>query len=150
MLGECGGSSTGAALRRGCFMWDQPGMQVHLLRRSSLRSVFQRCVVSQRCVSAAQSVPCPGTPQEADMIRNRAQIKRVLCVAEKNDAAKGISEIMSNGRSRRVRPVLWSAVYKSVTTCFISHCNSSWRLWTPLFEAVLIIVHCPTPTYTLL
>nr|XP_046270120.1 DNA topoisomerase 3-alpha isoform X2 [Scatophagus argus] len=35
------------------------------------------------------------------MNRNRAQIKRVLCVAEKNDAAKGISEIMSNGRSRR-------------------------------------------------
>ncbi|XP_029688056.1 DNA topoisomerase 3-alpha [Takifugu rubripes] len=35
------------------------------------------------------------------MIRNRAQIKRVLCVAEKNDAAKGISDIMSNGRFRR-------------------------------------------------
>ncbi|XP_017309955.1 DNA topoisomerase 3-alpha isoform X1 [Ictalurus punctatus] len=31
----------------------------------------------------------------------RAQIKKVLCVAEKNDAAKGIAEIMSNGRSRR-------------------------------------------------
>lgn len=48
------------------------------------------------------------------MIRNRAQIKRVLCVAEKNDAAKGISEIMSNGRSRRVRLVLRSAVYIQV------------------------------------
>uniref|UniRef100_A0AAV2KL87 DNA topoisomerase n=1 Tax=Knipowitschia caucasica TaxID=637954 RepID=A0AAV2KL87_KNICA len=35
------------------------------------------------------------------MIRNRIQIKRVLCVAEKNDAAKGIAEIMSSGRSRR-------------------------------------------------
>uniref|UniRef100_A0A667XA94 DNA topoisomerase n=1 Tax=Myripristis murdjan TaxID=586833 RepID=A0A667XA94_9TELE len=35
-----------------------------------------------------------------DMIR-RTQIKRVLCVAEKNDAAKGISEIMSGGRARR-------------------------------------------------
>ncbi|XP_054616121.1 DNA topoisomerase 3-alpha isoform X2 [Dunckerocampus dactyliophorus] len=35
------------------------------------------------------------------MNRSRGQIKRVLCVAEKNDAAKGISEIMSNGRSRR-------------------------------------------------
>lgn len=147
MLGEFRDSNTGAAWRRGCFMWDQPGMLVHLLLRSSLRSVLQRCVVSQRCFSVVQSVPCPGTPQEADMIRNRAQIKRVLCVAEKNDAAKGISEIMSNGRSRRVRPVLWSAMYKSVTTCFI-HC--SWRLWTPLFEAVLIIVHCSTPTYTLL
>uniref|UniRef100_A0A8C1ZDN9 DNA topoisomerase n=1 Tax=Cyprinus carpio TaxID=7962 RepID=A0A8C1ZDN9_CYPCA len=28
-------------------------------------------------------------------------IKKVLCVAEKNDAAKGIAEIMSNGSSRR-------------------------------------------------
>ncbi|KAJ8345175.1 hypothetical protein SKAU_G00293680 [Synaphobranchus kaupii] len=36
----------------------------------------------------------------ADMIR-RTQIKKVLCVAEKNDAAKGIAEIMSNGRARR-------------------------------------------------
>ncbi|XP_016137415.1 DNA topoisomerase 3-alpha-like [Sinocyclocheilus grahami] len=35
-----------------------------------------------------------------NMIR-RTQIKKVLCVAEKNDAAKGIAEIMSNGRSRR-------------------------------------------------
>uniref|UniRef100_A0A087Y9R3 DNA topoisomerase n=1 Tax=Poecilia formosa TaxID=48698 RepID=A0A087Y9R3_POEFO len=35
------------------------------------------------------------------MIRSRVQIKRVLCVAEKNDAAKGISEIMSGGRARR-------------------------------------------------
>ncbi|CDQ98656.1 unnamed protein product [Oncorhynchus mykiss] len=35
------------------------------------------------------------------MIR-RTQIKRVLCVAEKNDAAKGIAEIMSDGRARRV------------------------------------------------
>ncbi|KAG9343025.1 hypothetical protein JZ751_015243 [Albula glossodonta] len=36
----------------------------------------------------------------AEMIR-RTQIKKVLCVAEKNDAAKGIAEIMSNGRARR-------------------------------------------------
>lgn len=35
------------------------------------------------------------------MIRSRTQVKRVLCVAEKNDAAKGIAEIMSSGRSRR-------------------------------------------------
>lgn len=35
------------------------------------------------------------------MIR-RTQIKRVLCVAEKNDAAKCIAEIMSDGRARRV------------------------------------------------
>ncbi|KAJ8251809.1 hypothetical protein GJAV_G00225660 [Gymnothorax javanicus] len=36
----------------------------------------------------------------AEMIR-RTAIKKVLCVAEKNDAAKGIAEIMSNGRARR-------------------------------------------------
>lgn len=34
-------------------------------------------------------------------MQRRTQIKRVLCVAEKNDAAKGIAEIMSDGRSRR-------------------------------------------------
>ncbi|KAM5152554.1 DNA topoisomerase 3-alpha [Mantella aurantiaca] len=31
----------------------------------------------------------------------RIPVKKVLCVAEKNDAAKGIGEIMSNGRMRR-------------------------------------------------
>uniref|UniRef100_A0A8C5A0A4 DNA topoisomerase n=1 Tax=Gadus morhua TaxID=8049 RepID=A0A8C5A0A4_GADMO len=35
-----------------------------------------------------------------DMIR-RTPIQRVLCVAEKNDAAKCIAEIMSDGRARR-------------------------------------------------
>uniref|UniRef100_A0A8C2X3E6 DNA topoisomerase n=1 Tax=Cyclopterus lumpus TaxID=8103 RepID=A0A8C2X3E6_CYCLU len=43
----------------------------------------------------------PGTSQPADMNRSRAQIKRVLCVAEKNDAAKSIAAIMSSGTSRR-------------------------------------------------
>uniref|UniRef100_A0A671WB65 DNA topoisomerase n=1 Tax=Sparus aurata TaxID=8175 RepID=A0A671WB65_SPAAU len=57
---------------------------------------FQR-----RCFCAAQSVLNTDISQQEDMIRNRTQIKRVLCVAEKNDAAKGISEIMSNGRSNR-------------------------------------------------
>ncbi|XP_043945526.1 DNA topoisomerase 3-alpha isoform X2 [Protopterus annectens] len=31
----------------------------------------------------------------------RIQVHRVLCVAEKNDAAKGIADIMSNGRMRK-------------------------------------------------
>uniref|UniRef100_A0A672HE87 DNA topoisomerase n=1 Tax=Salarias fasciatus TaxID=181472 RepID=A0A672HE87_SALFA len=44
---------------------------------------------------------CPDPSQEVEMIRSRAQIRRVLCVAEKNDAAKGIAEIMSSGRARR-------------------------------------------------
>ncbi|MBN3312158.1 TOP3A topoisomerase, partial [Atractosteus spatula] len=39
-------------------------------------------------------------PASTDMSR-RLPIKKVLCVAEKNDAAKGIAEIMSNGRMRR-------------------------------------------------
>ncbi|KAM4697714.1 DNA topoisomerase 3-alpha [Rhinophrynus dorsalis] len=32
---------------------------------------------------------------------SRVQIKKVLCVAEKNDAAKGIADLMSNSRMRR-------------------------------------------------
>lgn len=40
------------------------------------------------------------------MIRGRGQIKKVLCVAEKNDAAKGIAEIMSGGKARRVSKTL--------------------------------------------
>lgn len=76
-------------------------MLVHLLTRSLFRSGI-RLGVEQRCLWEAQSVLCPDTPQQTDMSRNRAQVKRVLCVAEKNDAAKGIAEIMSNGRSRRV------------------------------------------------
>lgn len=68
-----------------------------LLRRSVLGSGILRLGVKHR------SAGCPDTTTTpADMIRSRAQIKRVLCVAEKNDAAKGISEIMSNGRFRRV------------------------------------------------
>ena len=73
-------------------------MLVHFLGRSLLRpGLLQRLGVPRRCFC---SVLCPDT--QADMLRGRAQIKRVLCVAEKNDAAKGISEIMSGGRSRRV------------------------------------------------
>uniref|UniRef100_A0A669D4P4 DNA topoisomerase n=1 Tax=Oreochromis niloticus TaxID=8128 RepID=A0A669D4P4_ORENI len=58
-----------------------------LLRRSVLLSGLRR--------------PGDTVQQEADMIRSRGQIRRVLCVAEKNDAAKGISEIMSSGRANR-------------------------------------------------
>jgi hypothetical protein len=32
-------------------------------------------------------------------------VRKVLCVAEKNDAAKGIADLLSNGRMRRVRSV---------------------------------------------
>lgn len=79
-------------------------MLQRLLRRSVLGSGILRLGIKQRCSCALQSVGCPDTKQTANMIRNRAQIKRVLCVAEKNDAAKGISDIMSNGRFRRVIP----------------------------------------------
>lgn len=30
-------------------------------------------------------------------------VRKILCVAEKNDAAKGIADLLSNGRMRRVR-----------------------------------------------
>lgn len=81
-------------------------MLLHLIGKFALRSlVAQRFVVTQRRFCSVLSVLCPDATHDADMIRNRAQIKRVLCVAEKNDAAKGIAEIMSNGRSRRVRLV---------------------------------------------
>lgn len=67
-------------------------------RYSLLRTGVQWAI--QKCRLAAQ-ISSTVDPQTAEMIRNRSQIKRVLCVAEKNDAAKGIAEIMSNGRSRR-------------------------------------------------
>ncbi|KAM7386484.1 hypothetical protein PAMA_009204 [Pampus argenteus] len=76
-------------------------LAVSLLGRYLLRSGLQRTDVRRWCVCAAQTDRCPDTPRQADMLRGRGQIKRVLCVAEKNDAAKGISEIMSNGRSQR-------------------------------------------------
>uniref|UniRef100_A0A8C2X6J2 DNA topoisomerase n=1 Tax=Cyclopterus lumpus TaxID=8103 RepID=A0A8C2X6J2_CYCLU len=76
-------------------------MLVYLLGRSLLRSGLQRPGVQSRCFCAAQSDRYPGTSQPADMNRSRAQIKRVLCVAEKNDAAKSIAAIMSSGTSRR-------------------------------------------------
>ncbi|XP_040927756.1 DNA topoisomerase 3-alpha isoform X2 [Betta splendens] len=81
-------------------MWQRPGMlTVHLLRRSWLR--LQRPGVQRRTFCAGLSVQCVDAAQQADMIRSRVQIKKVLCVAEKNDAAKGIAEIMSGGTARR-------------------------------------------------
>ncbi|XP_033827108.1 DNA topoisomerase 3-alpha [Periophthalmus magnuspinnatus] len=72
---------------------------VHLLGRHLLHRAGVQRVVLQKCRLATQI----GLDVETltKMNRNRAQIKRVLCVAEKNDAAKGIAEIMSSGRSRR-------------------------------------------------
>ncbi|XP_032443756.1 DNA topoisomerase 3-alpha isoform X1 [Xiphophorus hellerii] len=71
----------------------------HLLGRSTLRSGLLRARTGFSW--ATRSRWCSDAAQGADMIRSRAQIRRVLCVAEKNDAAKGISEIMSGGRARR-------------------------------------------------
>ncbi|XP_061605462.1 DNA topoisomerase 3-alpha [Phyllopteryx taeniolatus] len=68
---------------------------VKLLAKQLLRLGQRRPGIQLRCCSAAQD-----SLATLDMMR-RGQIKRVLCVAEKNDAAKGISEIMSNGRSIR-------------------------------------------------
>lgn len=82
--------------------WVQPGMLQRLLTASLLAPGILRLGVKQRCSCALHSVGCPDKTQPADMIRNRAQIRRVLCVAEKNDAAKSIADIMSSGRFRRV------------------------------------------------
>ncbi|XP_068192543.1 DNA topoisomerase 3-alpha [Antennarius striatus] len=67
-------------------------MLERLFGRSLLRSSLQRREI-QRSFCAAQ--------RTEEMMRYQGQIKRVLCVAEKNDAAKGISDIMSSGRFRR-------------------------------------------------
>ncbi|XP_051905164.1 DNA topoisomerase 3-alpha [Hippocampus zosterae] len=68
---------------------------VNLLSKHLLRLGHQRSRIQLRCRSASQD-----SLTTLDMMR-RGQIKRVLCVAEKNDAARGISEIMSNGMSVR-------------------------------------------------
>ncbi|XP_042170566.1 LOW QUALITY PROTEIN: DNA topoisomerase 3-alpha-like [Oncorhynchus tshawytscha] len=74
-------------------------MLIHHLTRAlftSGRPLTLRLQVHRRfSVTGQKRTDSPG-----DMIR-RTQIKRVLCVAEKNDAAKGIAEIMSDGRARR-------------------------------------------------
>ncbi|TSK31307.1 DNA topoisomerase 3-alpha [Bagarius yarrelli] len=78
------------------------------------------------CRLAAQLRVCRSV--SVDMIR-RTQIKKVLCVAEKNDAAKGIAEIMSSGRSRRREGYsVYNKIYEyeynlfgqSVTVCMTS------------------------------
>ncbi|XP_054891755.1 DNA topoisomerase 3-alpha [Poeciliopsis prolifica] len=71
----------------------------HILGRPTLRSGLLRARTGFSW--ATRSRRCSDAAQGADMIRSRAQIKRVLCVAEKNDAARGISEILSGGRARR-------------------------------------------------
>ncbi|XP_039630894.1 DNA topoisomerase 3-alpha [Polypterus senegalus] len=60
--------------------------------------VFKRllCAGSRLLHVSGKRLFC--SPAEA---MRRFQIKKVLCVAEKNDAAKGIAEILSNGRARR-------------------------------------------------
>ncbi|XP_038165343.1 DNA topoisomerase 3-alpha [Cyprinodon tularosa] len=71
----------------------------HLIGRFTLRSGLQW--VKPSFFWERRRGWCSDAEKGADMIRSRGQIKRVLCVAEKNDAAKGISEIMSGGRARR-------------------------------------------------
>uniref|UniRef100_A0A6Q2Y6L8 DNA topoisomerase n=1 Tax=Esox lucius TaxID=8010 RepID=A0A6Q2Y6L8_ESOLU len=71
---------------------------------------------------------CSDSAGPGDMIR-RTQVKRVLCVAEKNDAAKGIADIMSNGRMRRMEGLsVYNKLYEyeynlfgqNVTVCMTS------------------------------
>ncbi|XP_077173216.1 DNA topoisomerase 3-alpha [Paroedura picta] len=57
--------------------------------------LLARCRVS--CFFQSRSL-CSAQAAEGTMQRN---IQKVLCVAEKNDAAKGIADILSNSRMRR-------------------------------------------------
>ncbi|KAK7939409.1 hypothetical protein WMY93_002735 [Mugilogobius chulae] len=74
---------------------------VHLLGRHLLQRTGLQRVVLQKCRLVTQIGLVVETQNSTEMNRSRTQIKRVLCVAEKNDAAKGIVEIMSSGRFRR-------------------------------------------------
>ncbi|XP_041673326.1 DNA topoisomerase 3-alpha [Cheilinus undulatus] len=76
-------------------------MLVHFFKTYLFRSGLQRPDLLRKILSGRSYCA-----QQAEMHRNRGQsgmsrVSRVLCVAEKNDAAKGISEILSNGRARR-------------------------------------------------
>ncbi|XP_008328483.1 DNA topoisomerase 3-alpha isoform X1 [Cynoglossus semilaevis] len=74
---------------------------VQFFRRSLLRTGKLFVGVQRMLLCSVENTGCLNLQQQTDMIRNRAQIRRVLCVAEKNDAAKNIAEIMSSGRARR-------------------------------------------------
>lgn len=87
---------------------------VQFFRRSLLRTGKLFVGVQRMLLCSVENTGCLNLQQQTDMIRNRAQIRRVLCVAEKNDAAKNIAEIMSSGRARRVSLYV-SAVTKSFT-----------------------------------
>ena len=47
---------------------------------------------------------------------------KILNVAEKNDAAKAISNIMAGGRARRVSMIMHEAAASTITNCMISFC----------------------------
>ncbi|XP_075035334.1 DNA topoisomerase 3-alpha isoform X2 [Mixophyes fleayi] len=67
----------------------------------------------------------------------RISIQKVLCVAEKNDAAKGISDLMSSGRMRRDVTVIMTSVSGHLLSMdFQSHLKS-WHSCNPvsLFDA---------------
>uniref|UniRef100_A0A672Z3N7 DNA topoisomerase n=1 Tax=Sphaeramia orbicularis TaxID=375764 RepID=A0A672Z3N7_9TELE len=71
-------------------------------------------------------------------------IKRVLCVAEKNDAAKGIAEIMSNGRSRRNVTVTMTSVSGHLLGLEFKAPFQKWHSCNPvlLFDAE-VEKYCP-------
>lgn len=110
-------------------------MLVQTLWRALFRSGLQRLGVQRRFVSVS---PDPVHP--ADMNRSRGQIRRVLCVAEKNDAAKGIAEIMSNGRSRRVSA--GPHTHTVQTGCRIGPCVLTWSDPTEVKQQHLASYSC--------
>ena len=129
-----------------------------LLGRSLLRpGLQQRLGVIRRCFCAAQSDRCladipPPPPQQADMNRGqvRGQIRRVLCVAEKNDAAKGIAAIMSDGNARRVSPVFSHIVENTLTDSAINQCFTAFKEGNTDSRLVLPCVHSVVMTMTFL
>lgn len=56
-----------------------------------------------RCALRWLERPGARTLSRAAMAVAFRGVRKILCVAEKNDAAKGIADLLSNGRMRRVR-----------------------------------------------
>ncbi|KAL0992506.1 hypothetical protein UPYG_G00094240 [Umbra pygmaea] len=102
-------------------------MQIHHMVRAVLTSTRSLKLALFRSFSFTGPI-WSDSAGLGEMIR-RTQIKRVLCVAEKNDAAKGIADIMSNGRMRRLEGLsVYNKLYEfeynlfgqNVTVCMTS------------------------------
>ncbi|CAN8003268.1 unnamed protein product, partial [Ixodes hexagonus] len=90
------------------------------LRR--LRSVLRRCLLPAKCDSSKSLSSCPSSQNSNG--REFEPGMRVLNVAEKNDAAKNLSEIMSRGTySRRDGLSLYNKIYEFDYNLFNTNCK---------------------------